>query len=160
MSESIKGLESFYRKLNNLPSGITKEVAKQVKREGKAVQANAKLLCPVQTGELRQSIKEKSELLEDDSVRSTVFTNKKYAAYVEFGTGPVGQENHEGISPEVNPAYTQKGWSYFDEEREQFIHTRGQPAQPYLYPALKNYEKTATKNIKNAVKVGLKKECK
>lgn len=160
MSDKIKGLDSFFKKLNNLPAGITKDVAKQVKREGKTVQAAAKMLSPVQSGELRQSIKEKTELLEDGAVRSTVFTNKKYAGYVEFGTGPVGQEHHEGISPEVNPAYSQKGWSYYDAELDAFIHTRGQPAQPFLYPALKDYEKTATKNIKSAIKAGLKKECK
>lgn len=160
MSDNIKGLDSFFKKLNNLPAGITKEVAKQVKRDGKVVQVSAKLLCPVQSGELRQSIKEKTELLEDGAVRSTVFTNKKHAAYVELGTGPIGQEHHEGISPEVNPAYSQKGWSYYDAELDEFIHTRGQPAQPYLYPALKNYEKTVTKNIKSAIKTGLKKECK
>lgn len=156
---SIKGLDSFFKKLNELPAGIEKEVAKQVKREGKAVQANAKVLCPVLTGELRQSIKEKTEF-DNSKVRSTVFTNKKHAPYVEFGTGPIGQENHDGISPEVNPVYTQKGWSYFDEELNVWIHTKGQPAQPYMYPALKNYEERATSNIKGAVKKGLKKVCK
>lgn len=163
MSESIKGLDSLLKKLSDLPAGITKEVAMQVKREGKTVQAAAKMRCPVnkygQGGELRQSIKEKTEI-EDSLVRSTVFTNKKYAGYVELGTGPIGQEHHEGISPEINPAYSQKGWTYFNEETEEFIHTKGQPAQPFMYPALKDYEEIATKNIKNAAKKGLKKVCK
>lgn len=163
MSYDIKGLDSFFKKLNNLPTGITKEVAKQVKREGKMVQASAKMLCPVNKygagGELRQSIKEKTEI-EDSLVRSTVFTNKKYASYVEFGTGPVGQEHHEGISPEVNPAYTQDGWVYHNDDLDEFFYTKGQPARPYLYPALKNYEETATKNIKKATKDSLKKVCK
>lgn len=155
----IKGLESFYKKLNDLPTGVLKEVGKQVKREGKQVQGIAKMLCPVDTGELRQSIKEKANI-EDSRVKSTVFTNKKHGPFVEFGTGPIGQENHEGISPEVTPTYTQKGWAYFDKEIEEWIHTRGQPAQPFMYPALKDYEETATGNIKNAARRGLKKVCK
>ncbi|MEF9840328.1 MAG: HK97 gp10 family phage protein [Lachnospiraceae bacterium] len=163
MSDSIKGLDSFLKKLNTLQAEVAKEVTKQVKREGKAVQGNAKQLCPVNKygtgGELRQSIKEKTEI-EDSLIRSTVFTTKKYAGYVELGTGPIGQDNHEGISPEVNPTYSQKGWTYYDSELDKFIHTKGQPAQPYMYPALKDYEEVVTKNIKVAVKAGLKKVCK
>lgn len=155
----IKGLESFYRKLNNLEAGPFKEMAKQVKKEGKKVQGFAKLLCPVDTGELRNSIREVSEM-DDTSVTSTVYTSKKYAAYVELGTGPVGQNNHEGISPEITPTYSQKGWSYYDKEKDEFIHTRGQPAQPYMYPALKDYEETAKNNICEAYREGLKKVCK
>lgn len=163
MSDKIKGLDSFFKKLNNLPAGITKDVAKQVKREGKTVQAAAKMKCPVNRyghgGELRQSIKEKTEI-EDSLVKSTVFTNKKYAGYVEFGTGPVGQEHHEGISPEVNPAYTQEGWVYHNDDLDEFFYTKGQPARPYMYPALKDYEDIAAANIKKAAKNGLKKVCK
>ena len=66
----------------------------------KTVQAEAKSLCPVYDGELRDSIYTSVENGEE-SIRGTCYTNKSYAAYVEFGTGPKGQANHEGISPDA-----------------------------------------------------------
>lgn len=155
---TIDGLDSLLKKFDSLSAEGFKTLVKSVKREGQVVKGNAKLLCPVDTGELRGSIQEKTEVSEEE-VTSIVYTNKKHGPYVELGTGPIGQENHDGISPEINPTYSQKGWSYFDEEKEEFIHTRGQPAQPFMYPALKDYEKYATDNIKADMRRFLKKVC-
>ena len=63
----------------------------------------------VDTGELRQSIYAEVED-NGDTVTGVCWTNKPYATYLEFGTGPKGQENHAGISPEITPAYTQNPW--------------------------------------------------
>ena len=77
----------------------------------KTVQAEAKSLCPVHDGELRDSIYTTVEN-SDGSIRGTCYTNKSYAAYVEFGTGPKGQANHEGISPSVSLVDPRKsGWA-------------------------------------------------
>ena len=47
---------------------------------------------------------------EGRNVTGICYTDKKYGPYVEFGTGPKGQENHEGISPDTTPVYTQSPW--------------------------------------------------
>ena len=58
--------------------------------------------CHVDTGELQQSIfAETTE--EENTVTGICWTDKAYAPYIEFGTGPKGQEKHAGISPEVTP---------------------------------------------------------
>lgn len=147
----IEGAEELERKLNSISDGMKKEIIEKAVRKGiQTVRAEAVLLCPVDTGELRNSIKTTIEV-SDDTVSGIVYTNKEYAPYVEFGTGPAGQENHSEISPEVSPEYRQTGWSYKDENGE-WIYTNGQPAQPFLYPALKNNETKVKKQIMDEIK--------
>lgn len=89
-----------------------------------------------------------------------VLSNSPHSAYVEFGTGPMGAQNHGGISPDVDPSYTTAFYvrnpesPHFDEELRttdgvpywiynsggQFYATSGQPARPYMYPASKKSE--------------------
>ena len=133
----------------------------------KTVQAEAKSLCPVYDGELRDSIYTSVENGEE-SIRGTCYTNKSYAAYVEFGTGPKGQANHEGISPDVAVSYSQSpwwihesqvgretaeryGWPYIDTPDGRFYRCSGQAAQPYMYPALKNNEHEIERIFEEAV---------
>lgn len=151
MSDNIDGLDKLLAKLNTMPTQIMNEgLEKGVKAACNLVKAEAKLLCPVDKGELRQSIKSSVEK-NNTEIIGTVYTNKSYAPYVEFGTGPVGQENHAGISPEITPAYSQQGWSHKDSSGR-MIYTNGQAAQPFMYPALKNNEDRVTRNVRNYVK--------
>lgn len=128
-----------------------------IQRAGIQVRDAAVNMCPVDTGELRQSIHELTEVT-DSVITSTVYTNKEYAPYVEFGTGPKGAETHAGISPEVNPVYRSSGWTYMDKDGE-FVHTNGQAAQPYMYPALKDNEQRLRNNIRATVRRRIKKVC-
>lgn len=170
---AVKGAEKLMRQLNTL-GNINPVVEKAVRKETLRVQRNAVLLCPVNHGELRQSIKTKVEATEG-MVAGTVYTNKKHAAFVEFGTGPVGQDNHEGISPEVNPAYSQSGWwfpgdkitpqdaakyhwpSMTTDDGKTLYFTQGQPAQPFMYPALKGIEDIVCMNLKAALAAEIEK---
>lgn len=86
----------------------------------------------------------------------SVYTNKEYAPYVEFGTGPVGASNHQGISPNVAVTYTQKGWVWPDVDGG-FHATEGQPAQPFMYPALKTMESHVIKAIAADLQAGIRK---
>jgi HK97 gp10 family phage protein len=150
MSE-IRGLNNLMRQFNTLDSVIQDSVMIQVAIQAKEVQAQAKLLCPVNQGELRNSIMSTAQKTEYGAI-GKVFTNKDYASYVEFGTGPTGQENHDGISPDVNVTYSQRGWSYVDTDTGEWIFTNGQAAQPYMYPALKNNEQKVTRDIRQGIK--------
>jgi hypothetical protein len=68
-----------------------------VSKSIKTVQAEAKTRCPVNDGELRGSIYTAIET-SSEKIVGICYTNKKYAQYVEFGTGPKGQKQHAGIS--------------------------------------------------------------
>lgn len=123
------------------------------------VHGQAKELAPVDKGQLGESIhmqvKDTGKTLE-----GRVYTNVEYAAYVEFGTGITGNGTYpyevEGLSLE----YKDKGWAYFDEDKGEWIYTKGQEAQPYMYPALKENEKTIKQMFKNGVHTKLKQNCK
>lgn len=168
MPNGIVGLDKLMRKIGQLGEAVANSsMPKAVGASCKLVQAEAKLLCPVNDGELRQSIKTGVEI-QDDKVVGNVYTNKKHGPFVEFGTGPRGEMDHGGISPLVNPVYSQSPWwiheSQIDKETAEkyhmfalqtkdgiFYQTSGQPAQPFLYPALKNNEERATRNISNYI---------
>lgn len=96
----------------------------------------AKDLCPVDTGDLRNSISHKT--VENEAY---IGTNKEYAAYVELGTGK----------------YTAGGrptpWVYQD-AKGNWHHTDGQRAQPYLKPAVANHKQTYINIIKDEMENG------
>lgn len=153
MSGNINGLDKLMKMYGTLFNTVVgQSMERAVGASAHIVQAEAKLMCPVNDGELRQSIKT-SVTKQDGKVIGTAYTNKKYVPYVELGTGPKGEADHAGISPEVSPSYTQSPWwiheSKVDKEvadkyhwfsietsRGRFYQCTGQPASPFMYPAL------------------------
>lgn len=131
------------------------------------VQADAKLRAPSNEGELRNSIKARVKV-EGDRVFGEVYTNLHYAPYVELGTGPKGLANHSGISPEVSVSYRSTPWyvhedqinvgPYHFEKRGEFYKMYGQPAQPYLYPALKDNHDRVSRSISKYISRKLKEQ--
>lgn len=147
MSEFITGDRDLLRKVQKLSQMQLDRVMRQ---QAEVVRAAAVYLAPVDTGELRGSIH--TDVTHDNGgTQGVVYTNKEYAAYVEFGTGPVGQANHAGTSPDVQVSYRQDPWVYRSSRDGKFYRTEGQPAQPYLYPALKNNEKNVIRGFREGV---------
>lgn len=168
----IKNLGRLNTKLAGMDAEMKALVFTSVRREIKKVTAEARMRCPVHDGELRRSITDRVEIY-DDRVTGVTYTNKEYGPYVEFGTGPNGEAHHEGISPTVNPVYSQTGWmipadAMSQEEAEEYglrvvehagevigYLTKGQAAQPFMYPALKDQEKKIKKNIRVDIRKGM-----
>lgn len=161
----IKGLKELDRKFAMLESismrtGISKGM--------QYIQGAAKENCPVNDGELKNSILT-SVQEHGDSMIGSCYTNKSYSPYVEFGAGPKGQESHVGISSNVDVAYSQSPWwihesqidqnvaekyhwFYIDTPDGRFYQCSGQAAQPFLYPALKNNKDTVIGIIRDELK--------
>ena len=174
MAEHIIGMNSLDSKLNNLQD-LSGALEKVIGREIRRVRSSAVLLCPVNHGELRQSINTMVER-EGDTIMGTCYTNNEHAGYVEFGTGPKGAADHQGISPLVQPSYVYEAWwfpgdnippsdaemyhwpKFVTEEGKILYRTNGQPAQPYMYPALKQNEPTILANIKSALQSDIRNE--
>lgn len=85
----------------------------------------AKKLCPVDTGNLRNSI---SHRVNSEEPAAYVGTNSEYGAFVELGTG------------KYYPGGRQTPWVYRDAKGNWHI-THGQRAQPYLKPAVADHGK-------------------
>lgn len=69
-----------------LGGDIKEATRKGLERGAKKIQKNAKYLAPVDTGQLRNSIKTKSQITAE-GVEAQVFTNCEHAPYAEFRYG-------------------------------------------------------------------------
>ncbi len=178
----IDGLDRLLCKMEDLSQvAAERELPNILDRVNKSVvQAAAKLGCPVREagggGELRNSIQTSIERQGSRAVAKT-YTAKQYAIYVEFGTGPIGQENHKGVSPEFTPSYSQHGWGIPADEVDEadakrygwakrtyggkeYYMASGQPAHPFMYPALKNNESKVTKKVQEGLRKEIRKAIK
>lgn len=119
------------------------------------IRAEAVMLCPEDTGALKDSIKTRMRYKNGELV-GEVYVGKEYGMYVEMGTGPKGEKNHEGVNPEwaKKVTYSPKGWVYptgKEEKGEKYRFTLGQPARPFLYPAFKSQKSKVNQEIAAAV---------
>lgn len=150
----MEGLEALFRKLDSMVE-IKPDLMKVMDKAGEFIRDDARLLVPVDKGDLRKSIQHTTKDT-GTSVESVVHTNSDHAAFVEFGTGPVGAANHEGISPNVNPQYQMEKWlgvvPFLKSEDDTGLrYIAGQRAQPYLYPALKDNEEQLREYLKEEI---------
>jgi HK97 gp10 family phage protein len=88
---------------------------------GLVAEGYAKKLCPVDTGNLRNSI---THMVDEQEPAAIIGTDSEYGAYVELGTGIYA----EGGGGRPTP------WVYQD-AKGNWHYTRGNKAQPFLKPA-------------------------
>lgn len=93
-------------------------------------------LCPVVTGDLRDSITHK---VIDSEKAAYIGTNSEYAVYVECGTGV------------YYPGGRQTPWTYQDEKGDWHL-THGQRAKPYIKPAVAEHGEQYKRIIKAELK--------
>ena len=101
-------------------------ICQKLELVGELVERDAKLLCPVDLGNLRNSI---GHSVDETELSVTIGTNVDYAPYVEFGTGEKA-ENGQG---------RQGGWFYEytgNNGKKGIRFTKGSKPQPFLRPAL------------------------
>ena len=152
---NIKGLDSLFKKIEKLNVNINNTLEKSITKNMKeTVQAEAKLLCPVDTTDLRESIEIKTEI-RNNTVTGIVYTNSGHAPYVEFGSGKVGQDTPVADKYPGQLAYKQDKW-LVNIPDVGLRYIAGQPAQPFLYPALKNNKDKIVDEIKNDLKASIK----
>lgn len=89
---SIEGMDELLANLSALGGNVKESCRKGLERGAKKIQRNAKYLAPVDSGQLRNSIKTKSQTTQKGA-EAQVFTNVEHAPYVEFGTGQRGAES-------------------------------------------------------------------
>ena len=113
-------------------------VLRALERCGEQAEGYAKDLAPVDTGNLRNSISHK---VDDGEPAVYIGSNTSYAPYVELGTGK----------------YTDGGrptpWVYQDDNGN-WHWTAGNPAQPFLAPAVKDHQQTYRNIIEDELQNG------
>lgn len=124
------------RNLNSINDALISGVSKAAM----LVQGSAKNKAPVDSGALRQSIRADKAKIQGENVTATVSTNLEYAPYVEFGTGSRGQSTNTNTEVEVS---YRSDW-------------RGNKAQPFLWPALRENRNNSIKIIREEVRRAVK----
>lgn len=138
---SIDGIDRLMHKLSGLGGDTDRALRAAILQTAKKVQGDAKDLCPVDSGALRNSIQARVENI-DGKPAGMVSTGMEYAPYVEFGTGQRGQESPSPPKYDGPLAYRQD-WT-------------GNKAQPFLYPAASMskaiYPKLVAKQLQKEIK--------
>lgn len=96
----------------------------------------AKQLCPVDTGNLRNSI---THVVDISELLCRIGSNSEYSVFVELGTGI------------YYPGGRQTPWTYQDAKGNWHL-THGQRAQPYLKPAVADHVRQYEGIIRGEVK--------
>lgn len=109
-----------------------------LEKVGQTAEKYAKRLCPVDTGNLRNSI---THRVDQEEPAAYIGSDMEYAAYVELGTG----EHYPGGRPTP--------WAYQD-EKGNWHWTHGNKAQPYLKPAAADHAAQYQRIIEDELKNG------
>lgn len=109
-----------------------------LERCGSQAEGYAKDLCPVDTGELKNSI---AHRVDEDKQKVYIGTDVEYAPYPELGTGAY----YSGGRPTP--------WVYQD-AKGNWHRTNGQKPQPYLKPAVADHAQTYKNIINDEMKNG------
>lgn len=115
-------------------------VVRALERCGAQAEGYAKDLAPVDTGKLRNSISHKVDSAEPAAY---IGTNSEYAPYVELGTGKYAEGGEGRPTP----------WVYQDAKGD-WHWTEGNPAQPFLKPAVSDHAKTYHNILEDELKRG------
>lgn len=124
-------------------SGIAKEemlsaALRSLEICGFTADGYAKLLCPSDEGNLRNSI---AHQVQPTELAVYIGTNSEYGAYVELGTG------------KYYPGGRKTPWVYQDAKGRWHL-THGQRAQPYLKPAVADHAQQYHSIIEEALRRG------
>lgn len=113
----------FRREMQNVTDEIISRLISNMNSACLVVERKAKMLCPVDQGQLRASIFSQVDL-EEGKIIGRVGSNLEYAPYVHQGTGIYAVNGDGRLTP----------WGYTVESgRYQGFHwTRGQRPNPFL----------------------------
>lgn len=178
---AITNVSRLMKKLDRLGGNSEAVFENAVDKVGKAIVRYAQDYCPesgLSDDTLRDSIHFEVVKRDGKKTKARVVTNHEAAAYVEFGTGPIGEESG-GIASKFSGKISYRSTPWFipaDQietsvaEKYNFILTKikgkdyylckGQAAQPYMYPAVVGKEKTLGNIVRYQLNKEIRKICK
>lgn len=127
-------IKELIKKIQSIRADSGKVLDRALLKGGERIRGNAVLLCPVDTGELRQSVR--VQRLSPGVV--IVGTNKEYAVYVEYGTGTKGDP---GVP------HTAKVFWRWQDEQGNWHTSHGQKAQSFLRAAVSKKEESFIRRL-------------
>lgn len=141
MKLEVKGLEALTKKFDKLSKESQKEVNAALEAWADDVASNAKLLVPVDTGRLKNSITPQY-----GNGYAMVKVSANYAAYVEFGTRKMASQ----YVPSLPQAWQDLAETYKRATGKEFT---GMSPRPYLYPSVNKYTPILLQDLKDIFKI-------
>lgn len=141
ISFEIRGSQKLLRKFQNMTPNVERGLTDGLNRAAQLVNRRAKMLAPIDTGDLRGKIHAESAQKNGDEISASVIASSDHAVFVEFGTGVRGAGSY--------PYPTTLSLSYDSD-------CAGQVAQPYLGRALHSSEADVDKIVIQAVARAMK----
>lgn len=146
---SVKGINGLIKELEGYKVNFLHEKLQELTREiaergVEIAKANITTLDAIFAGELLGSIHAKEESAGAGKAVFFIVTDSEHAAFVEFGTGQLGQEGPypyplpDGVEWNYNTGQTifeispgEYGWFYYRDG--QWYFTQGMPSRPFMY---------------------------
>ena len=116
------------------------EIEHEVHISAKKIQAQAKLLAPVDTGNLKNNINTSVEWRGNTCV-GIISADTEYAPYVEYGTGIYSSLGVGRQTP----------WVYTPDGGRHFYTTQGQMPQPFMIPSFLQMKDFIIRDMENLV---------
>lgn len=147
---SASSIDAAIRELESYRSSFEGRLDELCRRLAQLGMEVAVRNIPVYTGDLKSSVR-----VEHKGPRSwAVVSDSDHAAFVEFGTGVVGEGTYKGELPEEwgyderrTPSAHSKAdptvWYYFDPVAGEVRHTRGQAGKGYMLAASQEMRRQA-----------------
>lgn len=164
----LTGMSEIEDAIKNMSEIVSKEVSNEIQASVMKIESDAKRLAPINFGKLRGAIKWEKE----SELTYSVGAYTSYAAYVEFGTGPLTSIPN-GYSTFASQFQQKSGGKFKDMvnaltlwvERKGIgngkksksiayaialsILRKGMRPQPYLIPAFEKEQKLLIERLKN-----------
>lgn len=128
----------FIDNSEEIKDNMKNALLRALEKIGMTAEKYAKRLCPVDTGNLRNSI---THRVDEGEPAAYIGSDMKYAAYVELGTG----KHYPGGRPTP--------WVYQD-AKGNWHWTHVNKAQPYLKPAAANHAAQYRQIVEDEMKNG------
>lgn len=111
----VEGLNKVLSMFDSVPKDIEEDVIQLISKTAYQIEADAKIFAPVDTGNLRNSIK---TTISEGGKHAVVGTDVEYSEFVEFGTFK------QLAQPFLGPAYI-KNKLKFEQEMQKIVDKGG-----------------------------------
>lgn len=117
------GSRQLSRAVQRYGDQVIEDVKRIVVETAQIILSNAKMMAPVDDGNLRDSIEME---IRDGGLLAVVRVTAHYAVYVEYGTGIYAVDGNGRQTP----------WTFYSDKLGRYVTTRGMSPQPFWDPAI------------------------
>lgn len=135
MARTTFGGHDLLRAARLFEANLLEKIEEVVYNTARLIESEAKARAPVNLGSLRASIE--SEKI--DRFKYKVISAANYSIFVEWGSGIYASMGNGRTTP----------WTYYSEELQRFVTTRGSKPQEFWFPAIEIGERYFNREMRN-----------